>query len=102
MNKVILTGSVATEPRKITEKVTIINMVAIGEYSPALGKNITDLVPVKVTGNKAKYALQAEVGQQIEVIGKMGSKRVNENFYCDVIAKTLRLGHTSLKKREEE
>ena len=46
MNKVILTGSVATEPKKITEKVTIINMVAI-EYSPALGKNMNDLVPVK-------------------------------------------------------
>lgn len=101
MNKVILTGSIATEPKKITDKVVIINVVAIGKYSPKEKRNITDLVPVKVLGNKAKYVLEAaEVGQQIEVVGKMGSRKTESSFYCDVIAIDIRLGHKSLVKKE--
>lgn len=103
MNKVLLTGSIATLPRKITDNITIVNIVAIGEYSPIEKKNVTDLVPIKFTGNKAKYVLEhAEVGQQIEVVGVMKSKKTKENFYCDIIASSVRLGHKSLKKEENE
>lgn len=100
MNKVILSGSIATAPRAVAEGITIFNMVAIGDYSPRLRRNETDLVPVKVMGKRADFVLEyAEVGQQIEVIAKMNSRKTEDGkFFCDVVAQDIRLGHKSLKR----
>jgi len=100
MNKVILSGSIATAPRKVAEGIVIFNMVAIDEYNPRLRRNETDLVPIKVMGKKADFIFEnAEVGQQVEVVAKMSSRKTeNEKFFCDVVARDIRLGHKSLKK----
>ena len=104
MNKVILTGSVATSPRKVAEGIVIFNMVAIDSYNAKSKSNDTDLVPIKVMGKKADYVLEnAEVGQQVEVDAKMSSRKSEDSkFFCDVVAKDIRLVHKSLKKGEEE
>lgn len=99
MNKVILSGSIATAPRKVAEGIVIFNMVAIDEYNPRIRRNETDLVPIKVMGNRADYVLEnAEVGQQVEVSAAMKSRKTDDGkFFCDVVAKDIRLGHKSLK-----
>lgn len=103
MNKVILTGTVATAPRNVAEGIVILNMIAIGDYNTKEKKLNTDLVPIKIMGNKADYVLNnAEVGQQIEVDAKMSSRATTEGkFYCDVVVEDVRLIHKSLKKKEE-
>lgn len=103
MNKVILAGSVATQPRKVAEGIVIFNMVAIGEYNRRNKKFETDLVPVKLRGKLGDYVLEkASVGQQIEIVGKMSSRKTEDKFYCDVEARHVRLGHKSLKNKNEE
>lgn len=103
MNKVILSGSIATAPRKVAEGIVIFNMVAIDEYNPRARKNETDLVPVKVMGKRADYVFEnGEVGQQVEVVAKMSSRKTDDGkFFCDVVARDVRLGHKSLKKAKD-
>jgi len=103
MNKVILSGSIATAPRKVAEGIAIFNMVAIDEYNPRIRRNETDLVPVKVMGKRADYVFEnGEVGQQVEVVAKMSSRKTDDGkFFCDVVARDVRLGHKSLKKAED-
>lgn len=104
MNKVILSGSVATAPRKVAEGIVIFNMVALGEYNPRARRHETDLVPVKIMGRRADYVLDnAEVGQQIEVSAAMKSRKTEDGkFFCDVVANDVRLGHKSLKAMESD
>lgn len=103
MNTVILTGTIATNPKAVADGIVIFNMVAIDEYNAKAKKNDTDLVPIKVMGNRAKYILEnAEIGQQVEVNAKMSSRKTDDGkFYCDVVAKDIRLVHKSLKKNKE-
>ena len=100
MNKVLLSGSIATAPRKVAEGIVIFNMVAIDEYNTRARRNETDLVPVKVIGKRADYVFNnGEIGQQIEVVAKMSSRKSDDGkFFCDVVARDVRLGHKSLKR----
>lgn len=104
MNKVILSGSVATAPRKVAEGIVIFNMVAIGDFNPRTRKYETDLVPVKVMGRMADYVLRnADVGQQIEISAAMKSRKTEDGkFFCDVVTENVRLGHKSMKARGED
>lgn len=100
MNKVLLSGSIATAPKKVAEGIVIFNMVAIDEFNPRTRRNGTDLVPVKVMGRRANYVLKnGDVGQQIEVVAKMSSRKTDDGkFFCDVVATDIRLGHKSMKR----
>ena len=100
MNKVLLSGSIATAPRKVAEGIVIFNMVAIDEDNTRTRRNETNLVPVKVMGKRADYVLNnGEVGQQVEVVAKMSSRENDDGkFFCDVVARDVRLGHKSLKE----
>lgn len=105
MNNVILTGSVATAPKKVAEGIVVINMVAIGQYNRKLQKNNTSLVPVKIMGKKANYILEyAEKGQQIEIEACMESRVKEDKYYCDVVVNdfvgSVRLGHKSMKEEK--
>lgn len=104
MNKVILSGSVATAPRKVAEGIVIFNMVALDDYNPRTRRHDTDLVPIKVMGRRADYVLEnADVGQQIEVCAAMKSRKTEDGkFFCDVVATDIRLGHKSMKNRDDE
>ncbi|MFW6025079.1 MAG: single-stranded DNA-binding protein [Candidatus Woesearchaeota archaeon] len=101
MNKVLLSGTVATLPIKVADKIAIVNIVAIDEFRR--GNRQTDLVPIKITGNRADFIVSnADVGQQIEIEGKMSSRKKEDNFYCDVEATDIRLIHKSMKRQDEE
>ena len=107
MNLVVLTGSVATAPRKVAEGIVVLNVVAIGQYNRKTQKNNTSLVPVKVMGKKADYILEyAEKGQQIDVNAFMESRVKDNQYYCDIVVNdfegSVRLGHKSMKFEKEE
>lgn len=101
MNKVLLVGTVGVEPKKVSEGIVFISIVATGEYNTSKGKFDTDLVPVKVRGKLAEYVLErAKKGQQIEVEAKMASRKTSTDFFSDVEAIQVRLGHESMKNRD--
>ena len=101
MNRVMLVGSVGTEPKKVSEGIVFINVVVTGEYNTTKRKFDTDLVPVKCRGKLADYVLkEAKKGQQIEIEGKMASRKTENGFYSDVEGIQVRLGHESMKNRE--
>ncbi|QUH22007.1 single-stranded DNA-binding protein [Alkaliphilus sp. B6464] len=103
MNKVMLSGSIATEPKQVAEGIVIFNMVAIGEYNTKRRKHDTDLVPVKTRGKLADYVVEnASVGQQIEVDAKMTSRKTDDKFFSDVEGINVRLGHKSMKSEDLE
>lgn len=103
MNKVLIAGTVGVEPKKVSEGIVFVSVVAIGEYNPSRRKFDTDLVPVKCRGKLAEYVFEkAKKGQQIEIEGKMSSRKTETDFYSDVEAIQVRLGHESMKNKENQ
>lgn len=99
MNRVMLSGSVATTPTRVSPNVVIFRMVVYDKYNAKEKKYVTDLVPIKVRGKLAEFVeKRLEVGQEVEIIGKMKSKKTDKKLFCDVIAYEIRPMHKSLKK----
>lgn len=99
MNRVFLSGSVATAPKRVNERIVTFVMAVYDRYSAKDKRYVTDFIVVQARGKLADFVEKnLEQGQELEIIGKIKTKRTERRVYQNIVCTEVRPMHKSLKK----